>query len=421
MTVSTWLEDHSTIDTLMDLPLPIAVVHRSGSVDLVNRRFSSEMDAEALTPEVIAKLSARDVPSNVSLPNANGDGEAVAAFVVPLGDRLMLILENGDRAVQMLEERLREMERLSTKDRLTNAWNRTHLERMVESETARAARYRESLSQILLDVDHFKRINDGFGHAVGDLVLKELVSRVQDALRLTDSLYRWGGEEFVVLAPETDADGAAVVAERLREAVAAEPFPVVGTVTVSLGVAEYLPEASREDWFDRCDRAMYRAKSGGRDRVVVDPLRPESRPAAGSTPRTRPLVELAWDSDFASGHPVIDGEHRRLFDLANRVLAEALASHSEPDRLASAVSALVTEVERHFRHEEQILEQCAFPGLQGHRNAHRALLRRAREVEAAVRSGPVAVATLVEFLAQDLVLRHMLTADRQFFGLVRNC
>ncbi|WP_157092183.1 diguanylate cyclase [Thioalkalivibrio nitratireducens] len=420
MSVSTWLEDHSTIDTLMDLPLAVAVVHRAGSVDLVNRRFSAEMDTEALTPEVIAGLAARDAPSNVTLPNTNGDGERVGAFVLPLGDRLMLILENGDRAVEILQERLRELERLSTKDRLTGAWNRMHLERTVESETARAARYRQPLSQILLDVDHFKRINDGFGHSVGDEVLKKLVGRVQNVLRLTDGLYRWGGEEFVVLAPETDAVGAAVLAERLRQVVAAQPFPVVGAVTVSLGVAEYLPEGSSDEWFDRCDRAMYRAKAEGRDRVVVDPLRPAADPAAGSA-RTRSLVELVWESDYASGHPVIDAEHRRLFELANRVLAEALSSRSEPDRLADAVSTLVREVERHFGHEERILEDCGFPGLQGHSKAHQALLRRAREVEAAVRNGPVSVATLVEFLAQDLVLRHILTADRQFFGLVRAC
>jgi diguanylate cyclase len=186
-------------------------------------------------------------------------------------------------------------------------------------------------------------------------------------------------------------------------------------VTISLGVAEYLPGESRDDWFERVDRAMYRAKVGGRNRVVVD--RRGGSEVWGQD-RQGAVIELAWHDSYASGHPEIDAEHRMLFDLANRVMRVAFVPEPDHGRLVTAVSSLVDHVQQHFEHEERILAAHEFPGLAGHSKAHRHLLHRAREIEASIRSGVVNTGSLIEFLARELVLRHMLTADRTFFELL---
>lgn len=158
------------------------------------------------------------------------------------------------------------LEEMATTDALTGVLNRRRFYELLDDELQRAARYDERFSLIMLDIDHFKRVNDTFGHAVGDAVLKSLAGVVQVALRANDSLSRWGGEEFVVLAPETGREEALRLAERLRERVSDEAFPAAGTVTVSLGVAEHRHGESGDALLNRVDEALYRAKENGRDR-----------------------------------------------------------------------------------------------------------------------------------------------------------
>lgn len=153
-------------------------------------------------------------------------------------------------------------------DPLTDAANRGYFETLLEQEARRAQRYEHPCSLLLLDIDHFKRINDTFGHEVGDEVLRSLVHALGKRLREADVLGRWGGEEFVILLPGTDETRSQHVAEKLREQVAATAFPRVGRVTISLGVAGYRSGEPVKDWVKRADEAMYAAKEGGRNRVV---------------------------------------------------------------------------------------------------------------------------------------------------------
>ncbi len=410
-----WFGDRAVREAMAGLSLGIAVLSRSGAVDFLNPRFLQEIGREALTPELITDLSQRGMPSHVSLqPAANGAAD-VDVLVLPFGEQLLLVAGEPHREIAELRNRVEELERLSTTDRLTGVWNRLQMDRMLDAEMSRSARHHQPVSLILLDVDHFKGINDSNGHAVGDQVLRELGERLAGGLRILDSLFRWGGEEFVVLAPETTFGGAEVLAERLRARVEAEPFADAGRVTVSLGVAEHLSGESRDDWFERVDRAMYRAKLGGRNRVAVDR---RGGSDLWKQDRHHAVIELVWQDSYASGHPEIDAEHRMLFELANRIMREAFASEPDHERLATAVSTLVEHVQQHFEHEERILEAHEFPGLAGHSKAHRHLLRRAREIEESIRSGASGTGSLIEFLARELVLRHMLTADRTFFGLL---
>ena len=121
----------------------------------------------------------------------------------------------------------------------------------------------------MLDIDHFKEINDTFGHQAGDQILVELTERLTAQLRASDVLARWGGEEFVILMRHCTLADAVPLAEKLRALVTDTPFPVVGTVTVSIGAAELKPDDDLASWLDRADQAMYDAKAAGRNAVRV--------------------------------------------------------------------------------------------------------------------------------------------------------
>jgi two-component system cell cycle response regulator len=151
--------------------------------------------------------------------------------------------------------------------------NRRALLDRLTAECDRARRYDSSLALLLVDIDHFKEINDTAGHLAGDSVLRQLGALLADAMRKVDVLARYGGEEFVAMLPETSMEGAAVFAERLRERIAAQVFDIGGQrsvrLTVSIGLATFPSSgvASTDDLFARADEALYRAKSGGRNQV----------------------------------------------------------------------------------------------------------------------------------------------------------
>lgn len=170
-----------------------------------------------------------------------------------------------------LEQSNAALEREALYDRLTGVANRRYFEDLLDREVRRADRNGGPFALVMFDLDYFKRVNDGYGHNSGDAVLTGVVERVASRLRQSDVLGRWGGEEFMILLPGTDAATAGEVAEALRARVDEAPFPVVGSVTISLGVAEYRPHELRKELVRRVDEALYYAKGAGRNRVEVVP------------------------------------------------------------------------------------------------------------------------------------------------------
>jgi diguanylate cyclase (GGDEF)-like protein len=163
-----------------------------------------------------------------------------------------------------------ELLRLSSTDGLTGLWNRRHLEAALEQEVTRAISLQRSLAVILFDVDHFKRFNDTHGHALGDQALRDIASATRDCLRTVDVACRYGGEEFLFILPETDQAGAGVVAERMREAVAAIRVEGI-SLSVSIGVAGLVEVGATtpRELTAVADAALYRAKHGGRNCVIA--------------------------------------------------------------------------------------------------------------------------------------------------------
>ena len=175
------------------------------------------------------------------------------------------------------KELQRELERRASHDPLTELYNRAKLQQLLHSAQAAYRRHGTPFAIVLFDVDHFKAVNDRWGHTAGDAVLWELARRISGVLRETDELGRWGGEEFLALASYTDEAGGAELAERIRRSAAERPIGQVGTVTVSLGVAGIEPGASLETLEHRADQALYAAKAAGRNQVC----RYASLPAGG--------------------------------------------------------------------------------------------------------------------------------------------
>jgi diguanylate cyclase (GGDEF)-like protein len=165
-----------------------------------------------------------------------------------------------------LEEELRKR---ATTDSLTQAYNRSKFDEILKSEINRCRRYNTNLSLLVLDIDHFKKINDNHGHLAGDDILKSVVNLTQNSIRGTDYLARWGGEEFVVLLPETGLDRASALAERIKKNIEDHEFEKIGTVTVSFGVTQWKNNESEDALIKRADDALYRAKNLGRNRVEV--------------------------------------------------------------------------------------------------------------------------------------------------------
>jgi diguanylate cyclase (GGDEF)-like protein len=173
-----------------------------------------------------------------------------------------------------LQEANQRLSFLATRDPLTGILNRRHFLELAEIEMARSRRSRRQFSIFLADIDHFKRINDTYGHTVGDAVIRAVAGRFSQTLRATDILARYGGEEMVGLLPETDESAAVALAERLRREIEGRPVVCEQAevqVTVSIGMAQSVGEESIDATLERADKALYAAKHGGRNRVAVEP------------------------------------------------------------------------------------------------------------------------------------------------------
>ncbi|MBL6751505.1 MAG: GGDEF domain-containing protein [Nevskia sp.] len=159
-----------------------------------------------------------------------------------------------------------QLEQAALTDALTGTYNRRYFSEVVGTEMARVERDLSRLSLLLVDIDHFKSINDRLGHAAGDAALKAVSAILKGQLRPSDRLFRWGGEEFVVLAPSAALADAMTLAERLRRSCESADIAGTGRVTLSIGAAEFAGE-TLEDWIKRADEALYNAKQNGRNRV----------------------------------------------------------------------------------------------------------------------------------------------------------
>lgn len=339
-------------------------------------------------------------------------GNLTQTIAVSGKDEVGQVLSELAAMQEKLKTVIGELDLLARIDKLTGTWNRRWLEETVKSELDRLRRYAHPLSLVVFDIDFFKTVNDRHGHAVGDRVLAELSAQIRATLRSSDSLTRWGGDEFVLLCPNTTLSGVTVLAERLRKQIDGATFGASANITVSLGVAECLPGEIWEQWFHRADAALYRAKAGGRNQVQRAPELPH-RAIAGQNVAAG-FVQLVWNKAYECGNEVIDREHQRLFGDANELIS-AMLSGRPVDEIDALIGTLTLDVVRHFESEEAILVAQGYPGAAAHAANHLELVDGVVKMVDRFHAGTLGFGELFAFLAHDVVARHMLGADREFF------
>ncbi len=251
------------------------VARGNSGYELADLISHSLTDLLALTPDawerdIRAQLEEEGV-FRVDTLHVRRDGKPfpVEVQIVPMAlgeSRLCIAVAHDISSRKALEE---ELQRLATTDPLTGVSNRMLFQLELDGEMSAADRYGRGFSLAFIDLDHFKRVNDTYGHAAGDQVLVETTRTITGVLRHADRLYRYGGEEFVILMRDTDTEGAHQLAERIRATVAQRPVTGIGAVTLSIGVTRHYPGDTRSELIARADRAVYAAKAAGRDRVVV--------------------------------------------------------------------------------------------------------------------------------------------------------
>lgn len=199
------------------------------------------------------------------------EDEAVTAHLVsctsfPDMDKYVLSFAN----ITNIEKERRYLRQQATTDTLTGIYNRSGFNQFLTMEIQRAQRYGSPLSLIMLDIDHFKNINDTFGHNVGDDILKALTKVISENIRSYDIFARWGGEEFAILAPHTDNESAIMLAEKLRKAIEDTDFSPAEKLTCSFGVTGLIKDnCVAREIIEHADRALYEAKRSGRNRVCI--------------------------------------------------------------------------------------------------------------------------------------------------------
>lgn len=214
----------------------------------------------------------------------------------------VLILAAGFYWNYRLKRYNRELLRISQTDKLTGLYNRTKIDEVFLRETERAFRYERPFSILMLDADHFKRVNDELGHLAGDRVLVQIADCISMTLRGTDYVGRWGGEEFLILCPETSLPDAVIVAERIGQAIREADYPAGRLQTASIGVAQFHAGDSADTLLKRADEAMFRAKAEGRNRVCMDQTPPPA-PAASLAPLEPAELVAAPESNASQGSP----------------------------------------------------------------------------------------------------------------------
>lgn len=313
--------------------------------------------------------------------------------------------------IQLKKEYESELINQATVDPLTQLYNRRYFDETVKKEINRSTRHHHPLSMILFDLDHFKTINDTFGHIVGDEILSNITDVASNCLRETDTIARWGGEEFSILLPETDLQGAYHVAEKIRQAIMTYKHPTVTRITASFGIAQYRMDESYITWFERVDRYLYYAKENGRNQIYG--LKRDYK-------SIDQLIQLKWHDSFSSGNTIIDEQHKELFKIANSIISNTMKINSESAN-RHAIKAFFEFVKKHFEDEEYILKDVGYPeeDLLKHKKDHDALLSKIKTKYTKENLTHSEVMQIAMMLIQEVVYEHMIQEDAKYFDYTR--
>lgn len=306
-----------------------------------------------------------------------------------------------------LERAMLKMKELAERDELTKIYNRRYVNNAIRTETIRLNRYGGDSSLILIDIDHFKDVNDKWGHDIGDYVLITLADLVQENLRATDTLGRWGGEEFMILLPHTTMAQAILKAEQLRLIIEQHVLRHNIRITCSFGVSTKYSGESHKTWIKRADVGLYDAKETGRNQVCK---------CESITLEDSPIHEFTWTEEFLCNIPIIDDAHIQLMNTIKRLIKQTF-SHEE---MSKRLDLLLEDCARHFSEEEQEMRKYAFPLVVQHKHIHNRLIVDTSQIVEKYQSHPDAIDLLsVLVVLEELIVDHLMQEDIKFFQYLK--
>lgn len=320
-----------------------------------------------------------------------------------------MLLESSRTFMNLSAENVK-MESLAMLDPLLKIYNRNKLNEDLAAIVENGNRMGDTASILLIDLDKFKSINDEYGHDVGDEVLIQATQIITSLLRADDSVYRWGGDEFMILAPLTDIDGAARLAERINNKFETSVFPKVGELHVSIGCAQHFRHELKENWFKRVDLTLYKAKQSGRNRI-------ECWANTDLLPAT--IAKLTWQGIFESGDGEIDNQHKTLLRLSNELYDRLGSSDSMAD-VDEILDRVGTELKDHFNYEYDLIKELNFNEADEHKVIHDELLSEYEQMRTQLHEGKVNLGAFFNFVSVKIIAEHIIKEDSKFFELIKS-
>lgn len=376
-------------------------------------RFSERLQtATGLMDCVTIRFPVRDSSGSIvgiGFVGQKSSGDRLGAF------EIQEALEHAQKTIGELQLLLEQMKLQAAAESITGVLNRRQIEEGIRLEMARMERYNHPFSLVFIDIDHFKLINDSFGHAIGDQVLKEFCQIILSRKRTTDMLGRWGGDEFLLLLPNTGRASARLVSERIRVAIERHHFPGVGRSTASFGISSVRRNDITSDMIARAETALHAAKQQGRNRIETDlaMMEPDEEPEIVGTG----FVRLVWHRGYECGHTLIDRQHRKLFEDANSLLDGVIGGQPK-EEIMQLIDVLLQDVVQHFEDEEALFNAAGFPDADMHSRIHAAIVAKALDMSVRYAADRLTVGELFNFLVSDVVASHMLSDDRKFFPYI---
>lgn len=310
------------------------------------------------------------------------------------------LIEKGKR----IEKALSDERKFASVDALTEILNRGHMEKRITEELTRGYRYGFPISLAMFDIDLFKNVNDTFGHDAGDLVLKKMASTVKTSIRETDTLGRWGGEEFMILLPYTNEMIAEKVAKKLCHTIEEIDHGELGKITASFGVAQWDGLEPFDRLYKRLDIAMYAAKEQGRNRVVTNLILHDFKPSTS---------QHYWRTDWESGHAEIDRQHRLLIERLNSFFKD-----EENSKEIGFLDLLIIDMVAHYKFEENLFLEIGYQDAEPHKILHAKLLKWLRNLRSERNLDGEYPQHAIHIL-EEAIITHILEEDTKYFPYLR--
>jgi len=360
--------------------------------------------------------------SKIPLMDSDGAIQGIIGISLDITER-----KKADLLIQELIQRLEaekdKAQQNAMTDGLTGIPNRRYFDETLHKELFRLKRTGSPLALMMIDIDHFKKFNDRYGHVAGDECLKRVAETIRVNIgRSPDFVARYGGEEFVVVMPDTDVRGAEIVAERVRQSIEKLTIPHETSetsphVTISLGVTSVYSETidSPDDIVRLADDALYKAKNEGRNRICIASTTATNEVCDGQAGGS--FIRLVWHASHECGNATIDHQHRKLFAISNKFLSTLVSGNAETIGLLS-FNDILMEVIIHFHDEEEILASIGYPGLEEHHRIHAKLVTHATKLNKQLADGTITPGEVFNFIANDVIAQHMFQEDRKFFPYI---